>query len=198
MGVSRQGRLLVISGPAGSGKTTLCDRLRAEFPEIHRVVTTTSRPPRAGEEDGIDYHFVSPAQFQQGIEAGAFYEWARVHDRFYGSERREVLPPLEAGRTVLLNIDVQGAEAYRRAAATDPFLAGCLTTVFIKPRDLEQIRERLCARGTDDDVEIARRLATATEEIPLAEAFDEVITSSSREADYAAFRAIYQRPSTAR
>lgn len=185
------GRLLVISGPAGSGKTTLCDELLREFPRVRRVVTSTTRAPRSGEEDGRDYHFLTVPQFEAKIAAGDFYEWAKVHDRYYGSERRAVLEPLQDGAHLLLNIDVQGAASYRAAAARDSFLSERLLTVFIKPRSLAQIRERLSGRGSDDEAEIRRRLSTAEAEIPQAEHFDLCILSGSRAEDYAAFRTAY-------
>lgn len=185
------GSLTVISGPAGSGKTTLCDQLMAEFPEVVRVVTTTSRPPRGEEREGEDYYFLSVPEFERRIEAGAFYEWAKVHGRYYGSERRHILEGLAAGRDLLLNIDVQGAESYRQAAARDPYLATRLITVFIEPTSLEQIRERLLGRNTDDNVEIARRLETARHELAEAPKFHHRIRSGSKAADYAAFRQIF-------
>ena len=194
MGLGKSpGLLLVIAGPAGSGKTTLCDQLLAEFPAVHRVVTTTSRAPRPGEVNGVDYHFLSPEQFKQRIDSGAFYEWAFVHGRYYGSERQAVLGPLAAGHDLLLNIDVQGAASYRRAAEEDPYLAARLHTVFIEPVSLDQIRERLLGRGSDNSGEIELRLETARQELLHAPHFDEVIVSGTREADYARFRSIYLR-----
>jgi guanylate kinase len=191
MAEGENGLLLVVCGPAGSGKTTLCDRLQAEFPHIGRVVTSTTRAPREGEREGVDYHFRTVEAFQAMIEAGEFYEWAQVHGRYYGSERAAVRGPLAAGKDLLLNIDVQGAASYRAAAAEDSWLANRLLTVFIRPTDLVQIEERLLGRGTDDENEIAKRLRTAELELPHARHFDEVIVSGTREADYAAFRALY-------
>lgn len=193
MADSKRGLLLIICGPAGSGKTTLCDRLLEEFSHVRRVITTTTRAPRTGERNGVDYHFRSVEEFQAKIAAGDFYEWANVHGRYYGSERLAVLEPLKAGTDLLLNIDVQGAASYRDAAAVDPFLAQRLLSVFIQPTGLDQIRERLRGRGTDDAAEIERRLQTAANEMPEAVHFDVVITSDSKEADYAAFRQLYLR-----
>ncbi|MEX0322210.1 MAG: guanylate kinase [Puniceicoccaceae bacterium] len=184
--------LLVIAGPAGSGKTTLCDALLNEFSEqVERLVTTTSRDPRPGEVDGNDYHFLSPDEFRSRIDQGKFIEWAYVHGRYYGSQKAHVLNVLTSGRDILLNIDVQGAEAFRKLEKSDPDLAGRVHTVFIKPESMEQIRERLDYRGSDDEAEIQRRLNTAEEEMKVADQFDHVIISGSREADYAAIRELY-------
>jgi guanylate kinase len=180
--------ILIISGPAGSGKTTLCDQLLAEFPHwIQRVVTTTSRQPRPGEREGVDYHFLPEAEFERRIQAGGFIEWARVHGRLYGSQKAHLLELLQGGRDLVLNIDVQGARTFRDNAV----LPGRLHTVFIQPASLEQIRQRLRGRGADDAAEIARRLRTAEAEIAAAGDFDHQILSGSREADYAALRDLY-------
>jgi len=189
--MGKKGRLFVISGPAGSGKTTLCGQLEAEFSKVKRVVTTTSRAPRGSEVEGVDYYFLSVEAFRERIEAGAFYEWAEVHGRYYGSERARVLEGLDAGNDLLLNIDVQGAESYRKAAEADSNLAEHLVTIFVQPKNLAQIRERLVGRGTDDLGEIERRLKTAEMEMKEADKFDHVINSGSKEADYAAIRRLY-------
>ena len=184
--------ILIISGPAGSGKTTLCERLLAEFPErVERVVTTTSRLPRPGERDGVDYHFLPPDAFEKRILEGAFIESAKVHGRYYGSQKAHVLEMLRNGRDLLLNIDVQGARSFLKEPAITATLPGRLRTVFIKPASLQQIRERLQGRGADNEEEIARRLLTADREIAVAEEFDHVIVSGTRDADYAALRALY-------
>ena len=184
--------MLIISGPAGSGKTTLCDRLLEEYGDaIRRVVTTTSRDPRPGEVDGVDYHFLEKEEFERRIRSGNFIEWALVHGRYYGSERANILRMLEGGQDILLNIDVQGAETFRQKAGSSPELAGKVHTIFIKPRSLEQIRERLLHRGSDDEAEIQRRLRSAEKEIEVADHFDHVILSGSRDEDYSALRAHY-------
>src|SRR3954468_2727137 len=124
--------LLVIAGPAGSGKSTLCDRLVTEIPDFARVVTTTTRAPRIGEVDGLHYHFLTGAQFDQKVAAGEFLEWAWVHgDRRYGTLTSSVLEPLKQGQNLVMSIDVQGVETLRRAARGTPPLQQALTTVFI-------------------------------------------------------------------
>lgn len=182
--------LMLIAGPAGSGKTTLCDRLMAAHPGVRRVVTATTRDPRPGEQNGVDYHFLSPEAFEAGIARGDFYEHARVHGRHYGVLKREIDGKLAAGHDLLLNVDVQGAASFRQAAAENADLAQRLVTVFIE-LTFEQIRERLLGRGTDDEAEIARRLKSAEAELREAPLFQHRIQSVSKDADYAALRQIY-------
>jgi guanylate kinase len=183
--------LLIISGPAGSGKTTLCERLLQDFPRrIQRVVTTTSRPPRPGERDGVDYHFLSPETFEERIREGAFIEWACVHGRYYGSRGEDIRRQVQSGHDLLLNIDIQGARSFRDNPALKDWLPRGVQSVFIKPRSMDQLRERLARRGEDPD-EIDRRLQSAAIEIREAGTFDHLIVSGSREADYAALRDLY-------
>jgi len=188
----RRSLLLIVSGPAGSGKTTLCDRLLAEFtPKLQRVVTATSRAPRPGEVDGVDYHFLSEEEFEHRVSIGAFYEHARVHSCRYGVLRDAVLNHLDASQDLLLNIDVQGAATFRSAARVDPRMGDRIASVFIMPRTLEQLFERLAGRGSDDDAEIARRMDTAKVEVRAWKSYDYCIQSGSREQDYEMIRAIY-------
>jgi len=188
--------LLVIAGPAGSGKSTLCDRLVAEVPEFSRVVTTTTRPPRHGEIDGVHYHFFPPAEFRRKVAAGEFLEWAQVHgdheDRLYGTLKASVLGPLAQGRSLVMSIDVQGVENLRRVAKTDPHLRHAMTTVFIVV-DRERLVARMRARAKDHEAEIARRMATAEAELREAPAFDFVIESRTRDEDFAALLKILER-----
>ena len=201
MAVSSAPLLLVIAGPAGSGKSTLCDRLLQERRIFSRVVTTTTRPPRPGEINGIHYHFFSADEFRRRLAAGDFLEWARVHgnheDRLYGTLRSSVIDPLKAGRSLVLNIDVQGVENFRRIATENATLRAALTTVFIVV-DPVSMAERMRRRGQDGEPEIARRLQTAQLELREAPKFDFRIESRSREEDFAALLAIIDRvrPST--
>lgn len=185
--------VLVLSGPAGSGKTTLCDALCAAYPGVvERLVTTTTRAPRTGETDGVDYHFLDRRDFEEAIGRGAFYEWAEVHGNLYGTRRTHVRDRLAANRDILLNIDVQGAEAFRKAAAKDPGIANRLLTVFIQPRDLAQLAERLRERGSDSEESIRRRLETAKREIPESTGFDHIMISGTREEDFRRLDALYR------
>jgi guanylate kinase len=188
--------LLILAGPAGSGKSTLCDRLVHEGLGFTRVVTATTRPPRAGEIDGVHYHFLTPAEFDAKLAAGEFLEWAWVHsdpskgiDRRYGTLAAAVLEPLRRGQKLAINIDVQGVDSFRRVAATEPLLRRYMTTVFIEVSP-EIIRSRLVGRGTDAAEEIARRLRTAEIELREKPKFDHVIVSRSRDEDFQALLAI--------
>lgn len=188
--------LLVIAGPAGSGKSTLCDRLVLERPEFTRVVTTTTRSPRAGETDGVHYHFFRPEIFRRKIANGEFLEWAQVHgdheDRLYGTLKSSVFEPLAAGRSLIMSIDVQGVESLRRAARVDDRLRRAMTTVFIVV-DRERLIARMRERAKDHEDEIARRMATAEAELREAPKFDFIIESQTRDADFAALLAIVEQ-----
>ena len=185
--------LLVLAGPAGSGKSTLCDRLVAENMGFTRVVTSTTRSPRGGEANGVHYHFFTPAEFDAKVAAGAFLEWAWVHgDRRYGTLAASVLGPLLLGRDLVMSVDVQGVESLRRIAAKDPFLARALTTVFIVV-DHDRLLARMRARGKDDEAEIARRMATAEAELREAGKFDFIIESKTRDEDFARLKAILKK-----
>jgi guanylate kinase len=177
--------LLVLAGPAGSGKSTLCDRLVAAGMGFTRVVTSTTRAPREDEVNGVHYHFFTPQEFDQRRDSGEFLEWAWVHgERRYGTLAASVLGPLLLGRNLVMSVDVQGVESLRRLAAGNPFLRKAMTTVFIKV-DYERLLGRMRARGKDDEAEIARRMATAEAELREAPKFDFVIESRTRDEDFA-------------
>ncbi|MGQ9589611.1 MAG: guanylate kinase [Planctomycetota bacterium] len=161
----RRGRLVVISGPSGVGKTTVCREL-LRLPGLERVVTCTTRPPRPGEVDGKDYHFLSEDEFEQGVRAGAFLEHARVHGHLYGTPRGQVERGLLEGKDMILAIDVQGAAQIRRALGTSKRLPSAkLVTVFLEPPDWKELEQRLVSRGTDKPADVAARLAAAEREL---------------------------------
>jgi guanylate kinase len=185
--------LLVLAGPAGSGKSTLCDRLVAANMGFTRVVTSTTRSPRQGEINEVHYHFFTPAEFDTRVGAGEFLEWAWVHgDRRYGTLAASVLGPLLLGRDLVMSVDVQGVESLRAIAAKNPFLKRAMTTVFIVV-DHERLLSRMRERGKDDEAEIARRMETAEAELREASKFDFVIESRTRDEDFAALLEILKK-----
>jgi len=189
----RRGLLMVLSGPAGSGKTTLCDRLVAAHPDtLGRVVTCTTRSPREGERDGVDYHFLAAEDFERTLAAGGFLEHARVHTRLYGLRAVDVSSHLATGKDALVNIDVQGAATLRQRVAEDPTLAGKMVTVFISVTDPIELRRRLSGRGTEAPEEMERRLRVSAEEMAHAGEYQHLIESGSRDADFARLAAIYR------
>ncbi len=184
--------LLVLAGPAGSGKTTLCDRFVAETPGFSRVITATTRSPRPGEVNDVHYHFLTSAQFDEKIDAGEFLEWAYVHGMHrYGTLAASVLGPLAAGHSLVINLDVQGVDHFRRVAATNAPLRRHMATVFINV-PVAELCTRLAGRGKDSEEEIARRLRTAETELREAGKFDYIIESRSRDEDFAALKKIWR------
>lgn len=182
--------LVVLAGPAGSGKTTLCERLASELAAVERVVTCTTRAPREGEEDGVDYHFLSDQSFDEGIAKGDFLEWAKVHTNRYGTLKSVIRAKLDQRIDLVMNVDVQGVANFQKAAREDESLGRRLVTVFILPESMEVIRDRLRGRGKDDEPEIARRIQTAEKEVTLWPEFDYVIVTKSKDQDYAALLSI--------
>ena len=162
------GTLFVVSAPSGAGKTTLVHRLIESDPLLRLSVSYTTRAPRPGEQNGVHYHFVSPAQFRTMVENGAFLEWAEVHGNYYGTARVWVEAELTAGRNVLLEIDWQGA---RQIKARFP---ACVT-IFILPPSFAELEARLRKRASDSDAVIAKRLANAHEELRHVHEFEYVI-----------------------
>lgn len=189
---SRVPLLIVVSAPSGAGKTTLCANLLRANLEMCRVVTCTTRPARPGEKDGVDYHFLTPDQFDAQVSAGAFLEHATVYGNRYGTLKSEVLGKLRDRRDVLLNIDVQGAANIREAAGQDLELRRALVSVFLTTATWEELESRLRGRGTEAEPVLQKRLDTAREELAQAAHFDYVLTSASQEEDLQAMRSILQ------
>ena len=185
--MKRLGILFVISAPSGAGKSTICSALR-QTPDTVYSVSCTTRAPRAGEIDGEDYHFMDVAEFERRIAAGEFLEYARVHDRYYGTLRQTIVDQLRGGIDVLVDIDVQGAASIR--ASTDPFIQDSLADIFIMPPSLDELRYRLLKRGTETAEQIERRLTTAAAEMKCWRDYRYTIISGSMEEDLLKFRAI--------
>jgi guanylate kinase len=175
--------MFLISAPSGAGKTTLCASLLNTCPNMRRVITCTTRPARAGEQDGVDYHFLDPATFLRRVQSGHFLEHATVYGNSYGTLKSAVVEKLEQGLDVLINVDVQGAASIRKAAEVDAALGRALVTVFLTPPSLEIIEQRLRKRAADSDEVIHRRLAVARQEAAQWRHFDYLLLSSTPEED---------------
>jgi guanylate kinase len=184
---------LVISGPAGVGKTTLCDRLLLDYEtQLTRVITVTTRHPREGEVDGKDYLFISKLEFEDLIEVDAFIEYAQIHDNYYGSLKKTFLELFQKDQDVLLNIDIQGTASLKNLESSYPFLKNRVISVFVMPKSLNELRDRLKTRNLDTTEEIEKRLTTAANEIKSNGIFDYTIESSTREKDYKRLVEIYK------
>ena len=160
--------LLVVSAPSGAGKSTLCNRLIERFPNMTYSVSCTTRSPRGKEKDGEHYFFLSRDEFIQRAEAGDFLEYAEVHGNLYGTLKQTVDEALREGHDVILDIDVQGAHQIREACASlsedDPVRRG-FVDIFIAPPSMDELRRRLCGRGTDAPDVIEKRLQNARQEM---------------------------------
>jgi guanylate kinase len=184
--------LVLISAPSGGGKTTLCQHLLAARPEMTRVVTCTTRPPRAGERDGADYYFLDAGSFLKRVQAGNFLEHATVYGNSYGTLKAEVLGKLRHGKDVLLNVDVQGAATIREKTQEVPELKRALISVFLTPPSLSIVEERLRKRGTDSPAVIQKRLGVARQEIAHWRHFDYLLLSASIDEDMRRMMAIIE------
>jgi guanylate kinase len=171
--------LILISAPSGGGKTTLCNQLLASRPDMVRAVTCTTREPRPGEKDGVDYYFFTAAEFEQRLKAGEFIEHATVFGRSYGILKSELLDKLRSGRDVLLNVDVQGAATIRGRVRTEPELKRALVSLFLTPPSIAVLEARLKNRAADSAAEIQKRLAVARQEIAQWKNFDYLVMSTS-------------------
>jgi len=168
--IKRRGTLFVVSAPSGAGKTTLCREIRLRVPDLAYSVSVTTRPPRPGEMDGVDFRFVGVPEFRSMLDRGELAEWATVHGNLYGTRARSLEDALALGRDLLLDIDTQGA-AQLRGRYPDAVL------IFILAPSVKDLEQRLRERRSDAEHEIARRLARAREEIALWRRYDYLIVN---------------------
>jgi guanylate kinase len=175
--------LILISAPSGAGKTTLVNLLLEAQPQMTRVVTCTTREPRPGEKDGVDYHFLTPADFLRRLQAGNFIEHATVYGNSYGILKSELLDKLREGRDVLLNVDVRGAATIREQADREPELKRALVTIFLTTPSVDVLAQRLKKRGADAEAVIEKRLAVARQEISQWKNFDYLVISGEKRED---------------
>jgi guanylate kinase len=174
--LERRGLLFVLSSPSGAGKSTLARKLLYADAQISLSVSATTRPPRPGEQDGVDYHFVDVTKFKQMISDGAFLEWAHVFGHRYGTPKTPVEETLAQGRDVLFDIDWQGTQQLYQEAGND------VVRVFILPPSITELEQRLRNRGTDSEDVIADRMARAKSEIGHWDGYDYVLINDDIEA----------------
>ena len=166
--------LIVLSGPGGVGKSTVSDYLRRTSQEIWVSISATTRPPRPGELDGVDYYFRSEEEFKDLIAQGEFLEWAHFAGNYYGTPKKAVAEQIGVGKSVLLEIEISGARQVR-ATSAEAYL------VFLAPPSISELERRLLGRGTDSPERAAQRLEIAQEELAQSHWFDEILVNSSVE-----------------
>ena len=181
MKTSRLGIALIVSGPSGAGKSTVCNRLRRRHPELEFSVSCTTREPRNGEIDGKDYHFIDKKEFQRRVENNEFLEHADVHGNFYGTLKSEIIARVEAGKDVLLDIDVQGAVQVRKSSKKKSLIGKCSEYVFLGPPSFEELERRLRSRGTEKEESIRKRLDNAKSELEHWKNYDYLIINKDVE-----------------
>jgi guanylate kinase len=171
-----KGKLIILSAPSGSGKTTIINHILDRGLPVSFSVSATSRPPRGAEQNGREYWFLSPEEFRARIERGDFLEYEEVYeDRFYGTLRSEVEDRLARGENVIMDVDVAGGLSIKKLYGSQALL------IFIKPPSIEELRRRLTKRGTDSPEVIADRIAKAEFELSLAERYDKIIINDDLE-----------------
>lgn len=170
--MSKQGLLLVVSGPSGCGKGTVLGELLKAQPNVFYSVSATTRAPRPGEENGVQYFFLTPEEFDQEVARGGMLEHASYCGNSYGTPRRPVMERCARGEHVILEIEVQGAQQVKRA------VPGAVS-IFIMPPSLEELRRRLTGRQTEDEETVSRRLETAREEMKLAGDYDYIVVNDT-------------------
>lgn len=171
----QKGAILVLSGPSGAGKSTIINAASSQIGEYYFSISTTTREPRVGEQDGVDYFFVSKEAFEADIQAGSFLEYAEVHGNYYGTSLKPVNKALNEGKLVIFDIDVQGHRLVRKS------MNDITTSAFISPPTLHALEERLRARSTDDGTVIAKRLENAKSEIQALGEYDFTIINDTVE-----------------
>lgn len=185
-------KLIVISAPSGAGKTTLCQKLLRDFPELILSISSTTRAPRGQEKEGVEYFFLSKDEFEKEIQKGRFVEWAQVHGNYYGTSKTVIESALHSGRAVLLDIDVQGAESLKNSYPEKAVL------IFIAPPSIEILETRLRSRATDREEIIQRRLKNAQAELAKATFFHHVIINDSLEQAYSELKKLVSQKLCAR
>jgi len=179
----KRGNIIILAAPSGAGKSTLAHRLLKDIDRIRFSVSATTRPPRPGEQQGVDYHFLSPEAFRQKVDQGAFLEWEEFYNGTrYGTLRSDVENQRDKGYFVLLDIDVLGAGTIKRIYGAQAL------SIFIKPPSLEELERRLRERGTENEETLRSRLERAREELSYQNRFDCVVVNDDLETAYGELR----------
>ena len=178
------GQVLLISGPSGSGKSSLLNKLFSEFKNTYFSISSTTRAPRDGEKNGVNYHFISKDEFEADIKAGHFLEWANVHGNFYGTSLKPVIKALNENKIVIFDIDVQGFILARKQDFA-------LTSVFVTTKNKSTLENRLKNRGTENNESIKERLKNATGEMEYLKEYDYIIINEDLEKAYDELRAVF-------
>ncbi|MAZ49769.1 MAG: guanylate kinase [Halobacteriovoraceae bacterium] len=181
-----KGKIVVIVAPSGTGKSTLLQRLKAEMPELRWSVSLTTRPPRQGEVDGVDYHFVDVESFEESIEGNEFIEWAQVHQNYYGTLKSVVDKGLAEGYNLLFDLDIQGCDSMKE------IYGDLAKVIFIEPPSVEDLELRLRKRNTDSTGVIEIRLSNAKRELSRKDDYDFNVVNDDIERAYLKLKQIVQ------
>ena len=181
------GKMIVICAPSGTGKSTLINRLKDDHPELEWSVSCTTRPIRAGEMNGKDYHFIPKEEFEKQIQDNQFIEWAKVHSNYYGTSKIFVDQGLHYGHKMLFDLDVQGADAMKKIYGNEA------QVIFIEPPSIEELEKRLRVRGTDPDHVITERIKNAKRELERKKDFDYLILNDDVDKAYTSLKAAVER-----
>jgi len=172
--MSKRGLLIVLSGPSGAGKGTLCNLLLQRRPELVLSVSVTTRPPRPGEVHGVNYYFTDVENFERMIEKGEFLEWAKVYNNYYGTPKKFVEEQLQQGKDIILEIDIQGARQVKENCPDAVF-------IFILPPDIEELKNRIKKRGSETKESFDLRIKSAEEELKAVSDYDYAVVNDDLE-----------------
>ena len=178
--------ILLISGPSGAGKSTLLERLAQDYDDFYFSISATTRAPRVGEKEGVNYYYLTHEEFELGIKNDEFLEYANVHGNYYGTPLKPIYDALENGKNVILDIDVQGFRIVKDKLGKD-FLS-----VFISPENEKVLKERLVSRGTESEDVISKRLHNATAEVQAIGRYDFFIINDDLDKAYKELKLLYQ------
>lgn len=179
MAKAKLGSAIIISGPSGVGKSTVCSKVREQFPEMEFSISCTTRKPRPGEVDGVHYYYLSKEEFEKRISNGEFIEYARVFDNIYGTLASEVIDRVTNGKDVFLDIDVQGAIQIQQAAEKNELLKKVCEFILLAPPDFATLENRLRSRASDSEEQIEMRLAKARYELSFFRKYNYLVVNDN-------------------